>query len=207
MEKIEVAHYNQLFVKYVPDYLTSLKKDYESHIQESIKAINNANTDNIPMPKLINKVWGHIENIRFYQQLNSQVPDLDFVGMDKFWILQKGDNFFTLRSIRTSETDPIQESFCLSLKDVFKHYRSLESIIEEEPLIGKKIKTYNDEDEYVLYELENVIIVCFFDENKKIKEIKPIPRYLPDPVLYDNGPLLKMKEPKKILKLVYDSIK
>ena len=130
MEKIEVAHYNQLFVKYVPDDLTSLKREYESRIEKSINAINNTTASSIP--ELINKVWGHIENISLYQHLNKQVPDLDFVGMDKFWILKQGDSFFKLYSLRTSTSDPIEECFCLSLKEVFKRYRSLDSIIEEE---------------------------------------------------------------------------
>lgn len=82
----------------------------------------------------------------------------DYMGMDHFWTLTSDNTAFNLFTIPIMERDIMLQYRFNSIDKIFGEYRSLDDIVENEPIVGKKLHAQNDMEAYILYELENLLI-------------------------------------------------
>ena len=190
----------EVFIKYEPDdnleykeYLRRQQGEFEQQVDEFTKLVKGVCPDA--------KVFSFSPE----EELLEATPDLNYNGMDTAWIFKYYEGMYVFISTNKNEYGNRSTMAFIRLEDALKEFRPLRDIIAKEPIVGRKVKTDEFEDDlYSIYELPNVIITCSFDENREIKKVLTFPRVLPEPVPYDNnGPKLILKNPHKLVEVIY----
>ncbi|MBR2603676.1 MAG: hypothetical protein IKE10_01440 [Bacilli bacterium] len=209
MSNENIVFEDEIFLKIKPtDYTKEVEKAKKNYpllkniVEKEGNRLNNQSHVNV------SELGQYVElyNLMKHYEEVSKMSPISTVEMGFIYVLSLANSKLTLKSIRLDPYMPIIMRGFTSMETMLKEYRSLPDIIEKEPFIGKKVvdKLPNSSyGLYVLYELENVLLLAMADEEKGrtivtsgIKGPEYNRHYIDDGVP-------GIEEPSKIYSLIY----